>query len=240
MRVLWIAISLALIAVVDIANSQSPSRKSDSLVLRGKVLHVRDQTLSKASVVALTADLRLEYVNTGIEPVILLTERAPGCVGTTLTKSPGVAVGDNVLFDDYRGPSVDTSTEWEVLRNRLDREKPPVGLVQIIEPGEHWTTNSFVVLRPPIKFKRYRVDRPPISWSALRDSSPVWLRLNCDVWPNNVEVDPLSERIELGHKLQNRWRRFGHLQLRNLISEPMELDLRKSTQSEPNQPLQEK
>ncbi len=198
--------------------------------LRAEVLSVREEVLPQASVVAVTATIKLEFVNRGERSVILLIDRSPLCVGTILTRTTGPALGDNILFDEYRGPSVSGSPDWEAFRTTLDQPKPPVELFKIIKPGESWTTDSFIVLRPPMKLERYRIDRPPVSWQILKDSSPVWLRLECDVWPLNVEHQPTSGKIRFGRKLRKKWRDVGELQLNPIESEPMELDLLKRGQ----------
>jgi len=225
---LWSLLAGALFVTVQVVLGQSKSRalETESVILRASVLGVKSEALPEASVIAVTVGLRLEVVNSGNDPVILLTERSPLCIGTTLTRTVGPAVGDNILFDEYRGPAVSTSPDWKVFRTTLDQPKPPVGIVQILKPGENWATESFVVLRPPIKLDRYRVDRPPVSWQILRDSSPVWLRLRCDLWPLNVERDPTSTKLSFGRELQTRWNGFGKLQLASLVTEPIELDLR--------------
>jgi hypothetical protein len=235
---LQVALVVGLFADMQLVFGQSGSSGSGAspLVLRGRVLSVKDETLSNASFVAVTATLRLEFVNAGGSPVILLTDRSPLCVGATLTRSSGAALGDNILFDEYRGPSVSTSPDWGVFRATLDQQKPPARLVQIIKPGESWATESLVVLRPPIKLERYRVDRPPVAWQILKESSPVWLRLKCDVWPQNVERRPTSGKVVFGHELQKRWRHFGELQLNSLVSEPIELDLRERDQTDSPRP----
>jgi len=234
----WVALVVGSFTCIQLVFSQSQSRNSEaeSVVLRAKVLSVRDEVVPMASVAAVTATLRLEFVNAGRGPVILLISRSPICAGTTLTRSARPALGDNILFDEYRGPSVSTSPDWEVFRTNLDQPKPPVGLFQIIKPGESWATDSFVVLRPPIKIERYRVDRPPISWQMLKESSPVWLRLKCDMWPLNVEHQPTPEKTRFGHELQKRWQDVGELELNSLESEPVELDLRQRGQADSPKP----
>jgi hypothetical protein len=230
----WVVLVVGSFVYIQLVFGQSQSRnpEAESVILRAKVLSVRDEVLPRASVVAVTATLKLEFVNTGERPVILLINRSPLCVGTTLTRSAGPALGDNILFDEYRGPSANTSPDWKVFRTTLDQPKPPAGLFQIIKPGESWATDSFVVLRPPIKLERYRVDRSPVSWQILKESSPVWLRLRCDVWPLNVERQPTSGELRFGRELQRRWKDFGELQLNSLVTEPIELDLRERDQSD--------
>lgn len=223
----WLAFILGLLNIVHSGTAPSEPNKSagDALVLRVRVVSIKNESSPGTSVIAMTAALRMDLHNEGKKPVILLIEKAPLCVRAVLTKSSGAAVGDNILFDEYRGPSVATSPDWEIFRRALDQPKPPVEMTQIVKPGESWATDSFVVMRPPVKLERYRVDRPPISWRLLRESSPVWLRVECDAWPLNVERQPTSGKIRFGRELQKRWHEFGKLQLDSVVSEPIEVEL---------------
>jgi hypothetical protein len=197
------------------------------LTLRVQVLGVKVEEISpQKNVVPVNVKLRLEFLNVGRKPVILLTDHSPLCVGATLTRNSESASGGNLLFDEYAGPADQSrSPEWTEFRMALDQQSPPSPLVRILQPGESWVTDSFIVLRPPIKFESYRVDRPPVNWQILKESSPVWLRLQCDLWPRNVERPPLSERFRLGRELRRRWKRVGDLQLDSVVSEAVQLDL---------------
>jgi len=76
----------------------------------------------------------------------------------------------------------------------------------------------------------YRVDRPPVDWQILEEASPVWLRLECDTWPQNVERPLLNGKFRLGGELRKRWKSIGELQLDSVESEPVKLDLREGIQ----------
>ncbi len=228
---------LIFLTASQIAFGQLQSSYSDArpLTLRVKALAVEVEEISpKTYIVPVNVKLKLEFVNVGRRPIILLTDHSPLCVGATLTKNPESASGDNLLFDQYAGPGDQSrSPEWTEFRKALDQQLPPPALVRILKPGESWATDGFIVLRPPIKFERYRVDRPPVAWQILRESSPVWLRLQCDLWPRNVERPPLSERFRFGRELRNRWKRIGELQLDGVLSRPVELNLRERVQTDP-------
>jgi len=226
---------LILPTALQFAFGQLPSSESDAvpLRLRVQILGVKVEEFSHPKdVVPVTVKLRLEFLNVGRKPVILLTKNSPLCVGATLTRNSESASAGNILFDEYAGPANQSrSPEWTEFRKTLDQQSPPSSLVRILQPGESWVTESFIVLRPSIKFESYRVDRPPVNWQILKESSPVWLRLQCDLWPRNVERPPLSEKFKLGRELQKRWKRMGDLQLESVMSNPIELDLQANDQT---------
>lgn len=227
-KIFGLAFALGLLIIVQAGFSgskPSTNNNANAVSLRGMVTGFNKEIPAKASTVTVTVKFKLEFVNTGVQPFILLSEKCPICPGVTLTKTPGPAVGDNILFDEYYGPSVSTAPEWKEFRANLNQSKPPTGLVQIVKPGDSWVMESVAVLRPPKKLERYRIDRPPVSWEVLIQSSPVWLRLNCEVWPFNVENNPLSGKLHFGHELQKRWRQYGMLQLGPIVSEPIKLNL---------------
>jgi hypothetical protein len=171
--------------------------------------------------------LSLKFINEGKEPVLLLTERAPYGVGGSITKTPGPAVGENLLDDDNSGPDYLGTSEWSEFRTTLDQGKPPIGIIKLIEPGGSldWPEYSTVVARVPTKFADNRIDSSDLNWETLKQASPVFLRLKFETWPFNVEKLPDPEKARLGHQLQKRWRAFGLLQLAPLVSEPMLLTL---------------
>ena len=181
----------------------------------------------------MTVNLRLEFTNMGQEPVILLTELAPLCVGEAITKTPvaptnwPIPKGDNILYWDYRGPSDFGVGRWGSLRNSLDQPKPPLDKVHVLAQGESWLTESFIVLRPYIEPEKFP---PPNKATILRDLeilSPVWLYLYCQTWPLNIEVRGPVDGPKTGQKLRKRWMNFGELCLNPIISEPISLDFPK-------------
>jgi hypothetical protein len=231
---------LLVLAAALIVAARSPERDSGEgpVVLRAAVVGLKEEVVPNRSVVAVTAGLRLQFANVSTRPVIILTDRAPLCIGATLTRDAGPARGDNILFEDYRGLSFSEAPEWIALRANLDQASPRIGPLQIVAPGASWDTDSFVVLHPPIKLEHYRMDRPPASWQLLKDSSPVWFRLRCDFWPLNLEPRPTSGRPAFGDKLRKRWQSVGDLQLGSIVSEPTKLDIRDWTRSGPSKQME--
>ena len=93
------------------ASYSSQNQGASALVLHGRVTGVRTEIPPGRHFAIVTVNLRLEFTNMGQEPVILLTELAPLCVGEAITKTPvaptnwPIPKGDNILYWDYRGPS---------------------------------------------------------------------------------------------------------------------------------------
>jgi hypothetical protein len=234
---LYMAISLLVLlnfaAGLSKGNSGSLQRQGfndlNDLVLHGRVIDVKTEIPPERLFALVTVNLSLEFSNTGQKPIILLTELAPLCVGEAITKTP-VAPShwpfpeeDNPLFWDYRGPSDFGTGRWEALRSSLDQPKPPLEKVQILAPGEHWTTEDGVVMRPRIEQEKSRPADKAAILSELEELSPVWLHLYCQTWPYNIEVRAGVDNSKTGRKLRERWMKFGELRLDPIISEPISL-----------------
>jgi hypothetical protein len=224
---LCLASILGVVASIGAAGGHPQTGNGTYVALRGKVVGIEHEVVPEAFMIRVTVNMKLEFFNPGGKPAILLTSGSPVCVGTKVTKTPAPAVGNNVLFDDYRGPSIYGRPKWKLLHAALNQPEPPADLLRIIKPGDTMVEDSFVVLRPPIKLLKFKV-RPYAPWESLKEASPVWLRLECEAWPRNVEPEPLSDKPNFGLELQKKWREFGDLQLNHIVSEPMELDLRQS------------
>lgn len=193
------------------------------LRLRGQVAKV-GLSREDAHSIVFDVTLRLELVNTGTQPVILLQH--PFWLGaSTLALSPGDARAYKYLYQSSAWPSVSRAPEWKALRQSLDQQNPPADLTRAIGPGEtfQYETNAVLYIE-----KRGSFDKTSQPWDAIRRASPVWLQVTLEVWPVNAEpkVDPNNP--EFGRMLQQRWRQFGQLQLERLTSGPMQLSFPKS------------
>jgi hypothetical protein len=188
------------------------------LRLRGQVAKV-GLSREDAHSIVFDVTLRLELVNTGTQPVILL--RHPFWLGaSTLALSPEDARTYKYIYQSSAWPSVSRAPEWKVLRQSLDQRNPPADLTRAVGPGEtfQYETDTVLYIEKPGS-----VDRTSQPWDAIRLASPVWLQVSLESWPVNVEpkVDP--NHLEFGEMLQRRWQQFGQLQLKRLTSEPMQL-----------------
>ena len=124
-----------------------------------------------------------------------------------------------VLYRDSNSSSIDRSPVWAHLQKRLDLKVPPVDMTRTLRTGES------------IHFKRtrqlrfYKKERIALSSLAeILETTPVWLTVNVRMFPNNLDRTSVSHK-SFGLKLQKKWKRFGVLQLGNLRSEPIKLDL---------------
>ena len=108
---------------------------------------------------------------------------------------------------------------------RLDQSNPPEDEVRFLEPGEGWELQSKTVFYLNTSAKSDAVRYPRVSWDSLKRTSTVWMRLNCEVWPLNLEPKGDRSKRSFGRKLQEQWSNLGTLQLEPLMSEPMILNL---------------
>jgi hypothetical protein len=233
-----ITISLLFLLGLRIGLSETNSRSvenqmANTLVLRGRVTSVKTEIPREGNFAIVTINLRIEFTNTGKKPVILLKDLAPLCVGEAITNTPikpihwPVPEGDNILYWDYRGPSDFGSGRWEYLRNSLNQANPPLDKVSVLAPGQEWTTESFVILRPKIKPEKSSSPNKPATLNNLEALSPVWLHLYCQTWPPNIEVRGIMDDAKTGHILGKRWMQFGELRLEPITSEPISLEFPK-------------
>lgn len=193
--------------------------QTGALCLRGEVLKVE---LAREDVHSIVFDvkLKLEFVNTGNKPIILLLR--PFWLGaTSLARSPEDAAAYKYVYSSGHWPSVSTAPEWSELRQRLDQPSPPADLTRIIAPGESFPYEAGATLYIE---KAGSLDRTSQRWDVIRQTSPLWLQVTLEMWPVNVEPRADPDRPEFGKKLQRRWQQFGALQLDRLTSEPMPLD----------------
>jgi hypothetical protein len=94
-------------------------------------------------------------------------------------------------------------------------------------PNERWTFNDSVIIFLSTEAETKSSFSKNASLKSVQEASPVWLRVNYQVWPLNLEP-PSNDRTQMtfGHKLQKRWRDLGLLQLDGIRSEPILLDVR--------------
>ena len=224
----WFPILFAAIIVPVMAQENSESAKKNALnsvTLRGQVtsIELRDMTSTSVSVVI---KLKLEARNCGIKPVIFLESERPQITGATLTRSPSDPYS-KALVSDYRGPSVDRSAKWSTLRNDLDRPSPPPDKVRVLMPDQSWSFEGTVDITLPNEASNHSYFPKSASFETVQKYSPVWLKLNWEVWPLNVE--PWStdrSKLKFGRTLQRRWKNVGVLWLDGIYSEPIMLDLK--------------
>jgi len=216
-----------LLVRIDVAHFSIAATKMEpySVTLRGQVESIELDNISSSGVTVIVK-LKLELLNNGARPVIILAAKPPLFVGATLAKSQIDSVSGKNMLVEYAGPGVDTSQEWALLRKSLDKSYPPPNKVRILKPNERWELEDSVGISMPTEAGKNSFIPKRETWEVIQKASPVWLRVICEVWPLNLE--PLSrDRTELkfGYKLQQRWGRDGFLLLKPLYSDPLKLDL---------------
>lgn len=222
LRLAWVLLLSSTIVGEAHAFENSLTRKTKNemtpLRVQGQVVKIELSREDEHSIV-FNLRLRLELVNTGNRPIILL--RHPVWLGAlTLARSQEDARVYKYIYQSSAWPSVSGGPEWKALRQSLDQRNPPAELTQAISPGKSFQCETNTVLYIE---KRGNFDKTSQPWDAIRLASPVWLQLSLEIWRVNVEpkVDP--NNLEFGRMLQQRWRQFGQLQLERLTSEPMQL-----------------
>jgi hypothetical protein len=198
---------------------------SKGLSLRARVESVKIQDLDQSSAL-IDIKLRMELVNTGARPIILL-KREPLFPGGALAKKAEDFEVGNMLVSDAGWPSNDTSPEWTTLRSNLDKPSPPANETRLLAAGESWLIETSVRFVVPTEQSKYTSSRKKETLATIQQLSPVWLRVVCEVWPWNVE--PLNadrRQLKFGHKLQRQWKDAGLLWLDEIYSEPIRMDVK--------------
>lgn len=198
-----------LLSVVTTVGAQS------SLRLTGRATNVRVAEADKNTVV-LTISLDLTITNDSAENVILFLDEFR-IVGHRMFQNDD-PIRPNVLYRDSSLPSIDRSSTWTDLQKQLDVSSPPAGLTRILRSGE--TMN----LSRTTGMSIYKKGFYPAQWSEIRAAFPVWLQVELDVFPNNLNRISGS-RKSFGKRLKKKWMRFGNLQLDVLQSAPIKLEL---------------
>ena len=124
-----------------------------SLVLRGRanVSELRPSPVSKEEV-DVVIELKLEWVNEGKEPAIVVVDSLPTFRHWILTRDSGPLTENNLVHEEFGGENLIEEAEWRRLRSQLDRSMPPDDKVRILAPGEKWAFELTGSMTFPIKF----------------------------------------------------------------------------------------
>jgi hypothetical protein len=231
---LLIVFYLLILCIPSLAQEKKNTYSSGgapSLSLRGQInsFEIRQDSTSDDF---LEVKLTMQFVNTGERPILLLNAgpissgglmTKPHFVGGVLTKN----VGGETLTETYLGPSLSISPKWVIMRSILNQNVPAPDKIYILMPNEIMTMETSIGFSLPKKPENFAYSRYA-SLKQILDASPVWLKVHCEVWPLNLE--PASGKNKLkkrfGHQLRQKWKRFGHLWLDDIDSEPIVLDLK--------------
>lgn len=164
--------------------------------------------------------LKLEFINTSSSPVVMLLGTYESgkwwLLNTRLARSLKDVSANRYIYTGGVGPSYSgLSPEWDELRRRLNTSAPPSGITITIPPGKLYVyhCDTFVKLSKS---------------DIISTSSPLWLLLTIEMWPQNIETGPGNS---FGKRLKKRWQSYGKLQLDAMTSDPIQLDLQQNRTS---------
>lgn len=158
--------------------------------------------------------VRLEFVNAGRKPVILLRgaygEGEWWPLNRMLARSTRDLADGKAFYAAGTSPGLSGSPSWEALRRSLDQPTPPGDLTQVIPPdGSYpYVVNTFVVVA-----------------DGERLPDTVWLQLTFQMWPFSLERSAYGT-YTFGERLRRRWAKSGTLLIDHVRTEPIRLDLR--------------
>lgn len=192
-----------------------------SVALRGEVVEARLERSRQEDNYYLK--LRLEFVNTGDKPVIILmgtygSPKSWWILDRTLSYSADDALTGKVFFNRLTRPANSSSLPmWRQLRRKLNTKLPPRSLTRIIKPKERYVSyvSTLVTITP--------ADKAPAN-------STVWLRVFLEMWPFNLNGAPapsLSRQHQetFAERLKRSWKKTGELRLEPLLSEPIPFEI---------------
>lgn len=139
------------------------------------------------------AELRMEFVNVGAKPVILVAPKQEfGGFKTAvfLSTQKNIESDENIdagLLKKFERKSEGMSAK------EIDTEKPPENVAIVIEPGDSWHFNDFLQI-----FQKAG-DTPPISSQSI-----VKIKYK-------LSFLKFQKDTEFFEKIQSRWQKFGHL-----------------------------
>ena|SRR5262245_15255186 len=187
-------------------------------------------------------ELRNDLINKGATPIILwkpfiLWEPKVGLdsfreapyvfTGLKISRDPAFAKKD-ILDEYYGGPSASFWIAWENMRKALDQAIPPSRLTRIVLPAQSLTFDSTVTIVCNKKPSGSIPDHP--TFNELQEAGTLWLRVYYETWSLNLERDsPDAIKRRFGHKLQERWKKYGKLLLDDMYSEPIKIELKEAT-----------
>jgi hypothetical protein len=207
--------------------------EASGYVIRGRVISVNLEEKEDGSAICeLTLDL--EFVNVVSESVIILkpvNQYVYWLGARSLYKTYNeAALGKNPVYLSQAWPSIYPFPEYKDLAERLDKPAPPEDVTRILKPGETWTYRATTKLFFG-KVGEQAYGNPTLPFAEIKNTgAPLWLRLDFETWPFNVE----NFRRGLGGKLRKRWRKIGRLWLEETNSrfwfashrtEPIKFDL---------------
>lgn len=221
---LLVSVMSVLISGMD-ANSNTATDRT-ALVLRGHVKSVEIEEYDPDVAAVIRITLETELVNKGATPIILL-KTGPSFVAAALARKPEDFEQGKLLAIDSAWPARSEDPQWLSLRTNLNKPQPPTDKMRILDPNESWAMEAIVSVTVPIDLKKYTSSAKKEKLQVLKELSPIWLRVTCEIWPWNIEgLVRDREQLPFGHKLQKRWKDAGLLWLEDMRSEPIQLDLK--------------
>lgn len=216
-------LALVLIGLMSLSNARAfkgaaANEESSMLKLKGQLLEFR-LVSEDQSQIRFYVKLRLTFVNTANEPVILLQQQFD--VGAELlARNCEDAKVEKYLYSSAHWPSVSKAPEWASWRRKLDTESPSGDLVSLLPPGGSLSAEVETAINIE---KAGSFDRTSKPWDEINRTGTVCLQVVVQTWPINLETNRNPDHLEFGETLRKRWSSHGRLQLDRLTSEPIEL-----------------
>ncbi len=216
----------------QLVNTQPEKANSQhGLVVTGNVRSITIEKIRSSTVIKLA--LKIQFQNTGSVPIIFWNQKSfPRRAGDLINIKQVISrdqsfAPSHILDESDMGPSVSGNPEWQQISKSLNQKTPPSNLTTTIAPNQVISYDATAV----IVCNQKRTDSFPehVTFEELQNVGDLWLRIYYEAWSSNLEANPRkSWNLKFGRALQKQWKMFGNLQLDDIYTEPIKVDLKEA------------
>lgn len=218
-----IKIKSALILII-LANILVFASDVPDVELKGKVQSIEFDS-EDSSTISFNIVIQMEFINKSIRP-ILLSKREPWLNSKFISSSINNLSNKKYMYSFTAYPSNDVSSKWEEYRKELDKNAPPQEHIRSVLPNETWQFNVDSVIEINKIAAKGGGSWNEVDWSGIKSSPELWLQLEINLWFSNIEPVASRKEKKFGKKLREQWEKYGYLWLDDIVSQPIQLDLK--------------
>lgn len=206
-----------IISTLLLVNYSNANGMSDDLKVTGRVMNLKVLEENEKTIL-LKVFLDLKFTNEGTKSVILYWHDF--WINSISLFKTDEKRNEDFLYSNGGLPSNSTSSHWLTLQRNLNQATPPLETTKTIDVKESVSWQTEVGL---IFYKKKQSYLPNESWKEILNNSPVFLTVELEMFPKAISKS--MEDNDFGKTLQKKWSNLGLLQLEDIQSEPVLLDL---------------
>ncbi|HQU82407.1 MAG TPA: hypothetical protein PKY59_04745 [Pyrinomonadaceae bacterium] len=212
------------------------AQKQNSLKLSGTVSNIEIKDTDKLSdEVRLKLDLKMSALNQSSANVIVLTGYK-SCDNLSVSTLKGENFGSFII------PTSSFLPKAKEINGKLNKAIPPEKLTKTLLPNENWEFAYDFEYSIPRKIRRTEqmvktengekltfvttdITDSPISLEEIKRNIQLKFTLQCSLEPRWIdENNKVAHDLFYFQKLSDKWKKFGNLWTRDLVSEPILVD----------------